>query len=163
MNAIAVAAGRLPVSPWLEAAFAKYGWVVIGLTFGLAAKYALLIKRGVRIRPALICADLLLLPLVALIAYNIAWRFGVESETSALITALATVGADRLVKLYTERFLSRVDAELREIVDRRHAEIRNEVQTELSANELIRDQMSGTAPEQYAALKRPPVDLSVKP
>lgn len=163
MNAAAVAAGRYPMSPWVEAAFVKYGWVVIGLTFGLAAKYALLIKRGVRIRPALICADLLLLPLVALIAYNIAWRLGVEAESAALITALATVGADRLVKLYTERFLARVDTELRELVDRRHAEIRNEVQTELSANEVIRDQLSGTAPAEYQALKRPPVDLGAKP
>jgi positive regulator of sigma E activity len=93
-------------SPWIEKAIAKYGWIIIGLTFGLAAKYALMLKRKAKIRPILILADVLLLPLVALIAYSLAVQFGAEGEASALLTALGTVGADRLIKLYTDRFLA---------------------------------------------------------
>ena len=96
------------VSPWFEAAVAKYGWIWIGLTFGLAAKYALLIKRGERVRPILILADVLLLPLVALIAYSLIKQFGASGEESALLSALSTVGADRLVKLYTDRFFAQI-------------------------------------------------------
>ncbi len=151
------------MSLWLEAAFAKYGWIWIGLTFGLAAKYALLLKRGIRIRPGLVCADILLLPLVALIAYNGAWRLGVTGETAALVTAIATVGADRLVKLYTERFLMRVDAELREIADRHRGEIISEVQNELSGKEIIHDQLRSAAPVEYETLKRPHRDIGKKP
>lgn len=96
------------MSPWIETAVAKYGWIWIGLTFGLAAKYALLIKRGVRVRPILIFADFLLLPMVALIAYSLVQHFGAAGEAAALLTALGTVGADRLVKLYTDRFFAQV-------------------------------------------------------
>lgn len=159
MNGHALTAGHAPVSPWIEAAFAKYAWVWIGLTFGLAAKYALLIKRGIKIRASLIFADVLLLPMVALIAYQATHRLGATEESAALLTAVATVGADRLVKLYTERFLQRVDAELQAMTERQRAELRNEVQAELSAKEVISDQIAGTAPAEYQALKRPPVDL----
>lgn len=100
--------GENTVSPWIETAVAKYGWIWIGLTFGLAAKYALLIKRGVKVRPILILADLLLLPMVALIAYSLVLQFGASGETAALLTALGTVGADRLVKLYTDRFFAQI-------------------------------------------------------
>jgi len=162
MNAAALAPGRLPVTPWIEAAFVKYGWIWIGLTFGLAAKYALLIKRGVSIRLPLVLADVLLLPMVALIAYQITHRLGATAEAAALVTAIATVGADRLVKLYTERFLQRVDDELLSVVARQRAELRNEVQTEISAKEVITDQLTGNAPTEYQALKRPPVDLGGK-
>lgn len=101
-------AGEYLVSPWIETAVAKYGWIWIGLTFGLAAKYALLIKRGVRVRPILIFADVLLLPMVALIAYSLVKQFGASGEAAALLTALGTVGADRLVKLYTDRFFAQI-------------------------------------------------------
>lgn len=94
---------------WIETVVAKYSWIWIGLTFGLAAKYALLIKRGVRVRPILIFADFLLLPLVALIAYSLVHQFGASGEGAALLTALGTVGADRLVKLYTDRFFAQID------------------------------------------------------
>lgn len=94
---------------WVETLTVKYGWILIGLTFGLAAKYALLLKRGVKIRPGLILADVLLLPMVALIAYSIVRQFGATDETAALMTALATTGADRLVKLYTDRFLAQLE------------------------------------------------------
>lgn len=97
------------MTPWFETMMAKYGWIWIGLTFGLAAKYALLIKHGVRVRPVMVFADMLLLPLVALIAYSLVQQFGASGEASALLTALGTVGADRLVKLYTDRFFAQIE------------------------------------------------------
>lgn len=97
------------MSPWIETTVAKYGWIWIGLTFGLAAKYALLIKHGVRVRPVLIFADTLLLPMVALISYSLVQQLGASGEASALLTALGTVGADRLVKLYTDRFFAQIE------------------------------------------------------
>lgn len=109
MTKITQLMGESIVSPWLETAIAKYGWIWIGLTFGLAAKYALLIKRGVRVRPILVFADVLLLPLVALIAYSLVKQFGASGEAAALLTALGTVGADRLVKLYTDRFFAQIE------------------------------------------------------
>jgi hypothetical protein len=94
----------------MEAIVAKYGWIWIGLTFGFAAKYALLIKKGVKIKAQLVIADLLILPLVALIAYTLARQTGVDGEAAALATAFVTVGADRIIKLYTERFFRQVEA-----------------------------------------------------
>ena len=123
-----------------EALAAKYGWIWIGLTIGLAAKYALLIKRGVRIKLSLILADVLLLPMVALIAFWLAKQAGAEAEAAAMMTALATVGADRIVKLYTDRFVAQVEAMTlrnltRDVVESK-GELRNAVQTEISARRL---------------------------
>lgn len=91
-----------------EAAMERYGWIWVGLTFGFAAKYALLIKRGVPVQPRLVFADILLLPMVALLAYWMASRAGLEAEQRALVAAFFTVGADRLIKLLTERFIQRL-------------------------------------------------------
>lgn len=134
------------MSPGIEALVAKYGWIWVGLTFGLAAKYALLIKRGVKIKGWLVIADLLLLPMVALIAYWLVSQAGVHGEGAALLTAAATVGADRVVKLYTDRFLRQVDAVLMETVVQRKAAIREEVQAELSANRTMQDIAAGKRP-----------------
>lgn len=146
-------AGGWRVSPWLETALVKYGWIWVGLTFGLSAKYALLIKRGEKIRPLLILADLLLLPIVALIAYGLASQAGVTGEAAALITALVTVGGDRAVKLYTERYFHDVESEARQVARRIRGEVANELQTEISAESVIRDHAAGTAPAEYQALK----------
>jgi len=131
---------------WLEAACYRYAWIAIGLTFGLAAKYALLIKRGVKIKPVLVLADLLLLPMVALIAFWLVSQAGVHGEGAALMTAAATVGADRVVKLYTDRFLRQVDAALMESVVQHKAAIREEVQTEMSAERVVHDIATGKRP-----------------
>ena len=93
-----------------ETVLTRYGWIIIGLTVGFAAKYALLIKRGVRVRAWLVIADVMLLPIIALIAYWICERVGLRGESAALATALSTVSADRLVRLLTERLLQRADA-----------------------------------------------------
>lgn len=131
------------MTPWTEALIAKYGWIWLGLTFGLAAKYALLIKRGVKIKPVLVLADILLLPMVALIAFWLVSQAGVRGEGAALLTAAATVGADRIVKLYTDRFLRQVDAVMMETVIERKAAIREEVQAEPSAERTLQDIATG--------------------
>lgn len=138
--------GEAPMASGVEAAVAKYGWIAIGLTFGLAAKYALLIKRGVKIRGALIVADVLLLPMVALIAYWLVNQAGVHGEGAALMTAGATVGADRIVKLYTDRFFRGVDTMMAEVSAERIAMVRKEVQAELSANRTLDDIAKGKRP-----------------
>lgn len=136
----------MTVSPWLEASIAKYGWVWIGLTFGFFAKYALLIKKGVKLRAAVVAADILLLPMVALISYWIIQQAGVRGEGAALLTAGATVGADRLVKLYTDRFMRGVDAMMMEESRRRTGILREEVQAELSAQRNFIDIAEGKRP-----------------
>lgn len=93
-----------------EAALAKYGWIGIGLTFGFAAKYALLIKRGVKVRAWLVVADIMLLPIIALIAFWLCEAAGLRGEGAAIATALSTVSADRLLRLATERFMKRAEA-----------------------------------------------------
>lgn len=132
-----------PMGSGFEALFAKYGWVWIGLSFGFLAKYALLIKRGVQVKARLVLADLLLLPMVALIAFSLVTQAGVRNEAAALMTAFCTVGADRLIKLLTERFLARVEAAtLRdvaaEVVESR-GDLRNAVQTKISAQRIGTD------------------------
>ena len=134
------------MSPWFEAAVAKYGWIAVGLTFGLAAKYALLIKRGVQLKPALFIADLLILPMVALISYWMIRQAGVDGEGAALLTAGATVGADRVVKLYTDRFVRGVDAMMTEESVRRKQVVREEVQVELSGERVLKDIAQGRRP-----------------
>lgn len=138
--------GATAMSPWGEALVVKYGWIWVGLTFGFAAKYALLIKRGVRIKPALVLADILILPMVALIAYWLVSQAGVRGEGAALITAGATVGADRIVKLYTDRFVRGVSDLMIDEAVRRKSAIREEMQTELSAERTLSDIVAGKRP-----------------
>jgi hypothetical protein len=135
---------------------AKYGWVWIGVTVGFAAKYALLIKKGVKVRAWLVFADLLLLPLVALIAYWLATRIGWDAEARALLSAFCAVGADRLVKLLTDRFLQRVDSEAEALAQQMLGRARNTVATEQAAQRTIEDTIEGRAPAEYAALKPHP-------
>lgn len=102
--------GAVAMTPGVEAFVAKYVWIWVGLTFGFAAKYAMLIKRGITPSPRLIIADVMILPMVALIAYSLVRQAGLEAEAAALSTAFVTVCADRVIKLYTERFLRQVEA-----------------------------------------------------
>ncbi len=131
------------MTPWVEATLAKYGWIAIGLTFGLAAKYALLIKRGVQIRGYLLAADLLLLPMVALIAFSLVNKAGVHGEAAALVAAAAAVGADRIVKLYTDRFERSVTDIISVESTRRKQVVREEVQMEMSGNRVMEDIAAG--------------------
>lgn len=144
------------MEPVLNTMLVKYGWILVGLTFGFAAKYALLIKRGVKVKLRLVFADLLLLPMVALIAYWIATIVGVEGEVRALATAFCTVGADRLVKLLTDRFLQRVDSEVRAVAEQTIGAVKNAVAVEQAGSRIINDTIEGRAPTEYAALKPHP-------
>jgi hypothetical protein len=94
--------------------------------------------------------------MVALIAYAIVTRMGADQELAALLTALATVGGDRLIKLLTERFFRQVESEIGQTADRVRGIVRQEVQTERSGASIIDDTISGRAPEEYAALKPHP-------
>jgi phosphopantetheine adenylyltransferase len=91
-------------------------------------------------------ADFLLLPMVALIAFWLVSRAGISGEGAALLTAGATVGADRIVKLYTDRFIRQVDALIIDEATRRKQAIREEIQTELSAERTMRDIAAGKRP-----------------
>jgi hypothetical protein len=148
--------GELPMSPGIETVLAKYGWILIGITFGFAAKYALLIKRGVKVKAHLVFADILLLPMVALIAYWIAVRAGWQGEAAALLAAFCAVSADRLVKLLTDRFLQRVDSEARMLAGEQIGRARQVVQAEISGDRIIGDTIEGRAPTEYVALKPHP-------
>lgn len=134
---------EVPMVSGFEALFAKYGWVWIGLSFGFLAKYALLLKKGVKVKARLVFADLLLLPLVALIAFSLVTQAGVKNEAAALLTAFCTVGADRLIRLLTERFLAKVEAvTMRDVaadVVESRGDLRNAVQTQLSAQRIGKD------------------------
>lgn len=142
----------MPTTPWLEALLAKYGWILVGLTFGFAAKYALAIKRGVKVSAKMVLADLLLLPMVALIAYSLASRAGFQGEWAALFASFCTVGADRLVKLLTDRFLQRVDHEAQAVAESMLGRARASVATEQAAGRIVKDTIQGTAPDHYTAL-----------
>lgn len=131
---------------WVEAALAKYGWIAAGVFFGFAAKYGLLMKRGRPIRFRMIVADMLLVGMVCLIAYNLVSRMGVTGEIAALISSLVAVGADRGVRIMTDRFWSQVDNALGQAVVQRKAEIREEIQVEMSADRVLDDIAKGKRP-----------------
>lgn len=139
-NATITQQGTQAMTSGVEAFFAKYLWIWIGLTFGFAAKYALQIKKGVPVKIRMVVADILLLPMVALIAFSIVSQAGMKGEAAALITAFCAVGADRLIKLLTERFLHRVEAAtLRDVaadVVESKGELRNALQTRISADRI---------------------------
>lgn len=145
------------MTPFWEALLAKYGWILIGLTFGFAAKYALLIKRGVKVQARLVFADLLLLPIVALISFWMAARIGFQSEAAALFASFCTVGADRLVKVLTDRFLQKVDNEATNIANDMLGRARSVVASEQAGARIIDDTISGRAPAEYVALKPRPI------
>ena len=107
--------------------------------YGFYVPRTLLIKRGVRLRPRMVVADVLLLPIVALIAYSIVTKAGVQAEGAALSTAFCTVCADRLIKLMAERFMGQVDEGLGAVIRQRKGEIREELQMEISGERVIKD------------------------
>lgn len=144
------------MSPMFEGFAAKYGWILLGVTCGLAARYALLLKKGVKIRAWMVLSDVLLLPTVILIAYTLAKQAGIQGEPAALVSALCAVGADRLVKLYADRFVAKVDSEVRVIAEETIGVVRQEVQVARSGEAIVADTLDGRAPDQYAALKPHP-------
>jgi len=134
------------MTPWSEALIAKYGWIAAGILFGFAAKYGLLMKRGKKITLRMVGADILLVGMVSLIAFNLVSRMGVEGEIAALIASLVAVGADRAVRLMTDRFWAQVDAALERDMAERKARLREEAQIELSSERALKDIVDGKRP-----------------
>lgn len=148
------------MTPVFESLLAKYGWILLGVTCGLAARYALPLKKGVRIRPWMVMSDILLLPMVALIAFTLVKQSGLQAEAAAMIGALCAVGADRLVKFYADRFVQKVDNEVRALAEETIGAVRQEVQTVKSGEAVIADTIEGRAPAEYVALKPHPQKAS---
>lgn len=141
---------------WLDWLIEKYGWIWVGIAVGVAGKYALLLKKNVKLRTRLMLADLLLLPMVGLIAFVLVKRIGAEAEAAAMIASLCAVLADRLVKVLTERFLQRVDAEAEALAQDMLGRARNVVATEFAGVRVVGDTIEGRAPESYKALEPHP-------
>lgn len=143
--------GRMiPFSGW-EAWFVKWGWVIIGLSCGFAAKYALRIKRGLKVKPWQVFADLLLVPMVGLIAYALATKLGAEGEWRALLSGFCMVGADRLVGIATDWFLLKLQAatlrDVRAEVIEESGELRQTVATVDAARSLVAQRRGEAPPE----------------
>lgn len=151
MQTLSITKEGAPMFSGFEAWFVKWGWVVIGLSCGFAAKYALRIKRGLRVKPWQVFADILLLPMVGLIAYAIGSRLGVDGEVRALISGLCMVGADRLVGILTDWFLLKVQAatlrDVRQEVIDENGELRQTIAKGDAARSLAAQQRGEAPPE----------------
>jgi NhaP-type Na+/H+ or K+/H+ antiporter len=152
MNARTVSASRA-MMPWAEAAFAKYGAIGLGLIVGTGAKYGLTLAEGRKITFRLFIIDVLLIGMVALLAATACEKLHIAGNAAAMVSALFAVSSDRVLRMIRERFLRRVDVELRTIAEEQKGVVRQEVQMEMSANAVIEDQAVGRAPDNYAALK----------
>ncbi len=141
------------MSPWIEALFAKYGAVAIGILFGTSAKYAMAMVEGRKLTTRMVIIDALLIGMVALIASETVARMGATGGTAAMVAALFAVSSDRVIRLIRENFIRRFDAELKSQVAQHIGEVRQEVQAELSGQAVIDDTLNGRAPEEYEALK----------
>jgi hypothetical protein len=147
-------------SPWAETLFAKYGPIVLGLLFGTTAKYALTLAEGRRVTTRMLVIDALLVGMVAIVASNVVERLGAAGNAASLVAALFAVSSDRVIRLIRERFLQRVDAELRRDIEQQKGAVREAVQTELSGKSIIEDTLSGRAPTEYLALLPHPLPPS---
>jgi hypothetical protein len=151
MNAITYSQEGDAMFSGFEAWFAKWGWVAIGLSCGFAAKYALRIKRGLKVKPWQVFADVLLVPFVGLIAYALTTRLGAEGEIRALLSGFCMVGADRLVSILTDWFLLKVQAatlrDVRDEVIEASGDLRQTVAKVDAARSLAAQQRGEAPPE----------------
>lgn len=144
--------GGNSMSPWAEGLLVKYGAVLLGVGVGTAAKYSLSRGEGHKITVGEVISDLLLVPMIVLIAAFSAVKMGLDPMSACVLASFMSLSADRLVRLMRIRFLQRVDAELRREIERTKGMIRDEAQTEISARHVIADTIEGRAPDHYAAL-----------
>lgn len=135
--------GTAAVSPFLEAATAKYGTIIAGWAIGTAAKYGLTLGEGRKITPRMILIDLLLMGLVVLLARWIIERLGLNAGDAATIAALIGLSSERIIRLVRQWFLKRADDYLEQHVK---GEIRQVAQMELSAERTLRDIAEGKRP-----------------
>jgi len=111
---------------------AKYGAVLLGVSIGTAAKYGLSMGEGRKVTTGELISDLLLVPLICLIAAFIGIRLGADPMTMAVISAFCAVSSDRLIRMMRERFIQRVATEI-DVIQQHKGELRQSSQIELSA------------------------------
>jgi len=158
MNAHAAFHPGRPMSPWFDAFVSKYGAVFMGIGVGTTAKWALVLAEGRNLTWRMVTIDFLLAPMVALLTVYLSVRVGMDPQTGAMLGALFAVTSDRVVRLVRVRFLQKVDEELQAYVAHQRGIIREEVQTEISSQEVISDVLSGKAPEHYKAQRTRKLD-----
>ncbi len=99
-------------SSWVSAQWAHYGAVISGVLIGTAAKYGLTIGEGTAVTRRGLIADILLLGFDCLVALVICEWFRVTGVFVVLTAALAALASDRLVRLFRDRFIRGVAAEM---------------------------------------------------
>lgn len=157
MNAISYEED-MGMSPWFDTFWARYGSILVGIGIGTAAKWALVMAEGRNLTWRTLAIDMLLAPMVALLAVYGSVKFGMDPHTSAMLGALMSIASDRVVRLVRIRFLQKVDQEFEAYAQHARGVIRQEVQTEMSGKELISDVISGTAPDFFKASKARKLD-----
>jgi hypothetical protein len=123
--------GARIMTPYVEGLIAKYGAVVLGVGAGTAAKYKLSMGEGRKLTIGEVASDLLLLPMIILIAAYVGAKLGAEPHLQAVMAAFLAVSSDRLIRLLRERFIQRVDQQTRVNPDAL-GEVRQQTQAGLS-------------------------------
>lgn len=136
MNADTRSAGNFPVSPWIEGLAAKYGAVLLGVSIGTAAKYGLTLGEGRPITWREVASDLLLVPMICLIAAFGATRLGAEVTTISVMSAFLAVSSDRAIRMLRDRFMQRVSAEV-DLLGKKKGELRQLSQMEISKRRVV--------------------------
>ena len=100
-----------PIPEGLAAIFAKYGAVLLGVGAGTAAKYKLTLSDGKSLTWGEVASDMLLVPMVVLVAAYAGAKVGAEPHLQAVLAAFLAVSSDRLIRILRERFIQRVAKE----------------------------------------------------
>lgn len=136
MNAGAGMSGSRDMSPWFEGMLAKYGAILLGVSIGTAAKYGLTLGEGRPVTWREVLSDMLLVPMICLIAAFGATKFGADVTTVAVIAAFLAVSSDRGIRLLRERFIQRMSAEV-DVLTKKKGEIRQVSQMEISKRRVV--------------------------
>lgn len=131
------------MNAWYDAAVQRYGAVVLGVAIGTAAKYGMSLSEGQEVSWRGVLVDVLLMGFVALMALVATDRLGLVGNSATLCAALFAISSDRVVRLVRERFLRKVAQFERDELAQKTGELRNFVQTEVSANRVINDHIGG--------------------
>lgn len=97
-----------PISEGLTAIVTKYGAVLLGVGAGTAAKYKLSLSDGKKLTWGEVASDMLLVPMVVLVAAYAGDLMGAEPHLKAVLAAFLAVSSDRLIRLLRERFIQKV-------------------------------------------------------
>jgi NhaP-type Na+/H+ or K+/H+ antiporter len=127
------------VNAWYYAAVQRYEAIVLGVAIGTAAKYGMTLSEGRSVTWRGVLADILLMGFVALMALVATDRLGLTGNSATLCAALFAISSDRVVRLVRERFMRRVEASMEADIEHKKGELRQAVQTQLSADRVIKD------------------------